>query len=293
MKILTDSIPKDVVLTIGKFEGVHLGHQKLIGAVVKKAKELDKKSAIIVFEPHPYVFFGTSDQRLLLTDLERNHLLQGLGIDYILQFTFDANFAALTPEQFCRIIFENCKNVYVGEDYKFGNNRSGDVLFLRQEAKKYNATVDIISLQDSISTSNIRSLISEGKIQETNSLLGFNYFSLGQTKQGKQLGRTIGFPTLNIYPPKDKLLPPNGVYQTITTVNDQIYKSITNIGLRPTVENVTTPAIETHLLDYKKNEELYNKFIKVEFTRFVRPEIKFASVDELIKQITEDIKKLC
>jgi len=291
MKLVIDSIPNDIVLAIGKFEGLHLGHQLLINDIIKKAHEIGKKSAVMVFEPHPYVLFAESARGLILTAVERDVFLDNLGVDYLLQFTFDKHFANLSPEQFCQLVFTNCKHVHVGENYKFGKNRAGDALRMQQEAQKFNATVEVIKMQEGISTSQIHTLLSAANIQEANNLLGYTFHIVGQTKKGKQLGRTIGFPTLNIYPPENKLLPPDGVYQTVTSFDNETYCSITNIGLRPTVDSTgKVRSVETHLFGYEKNEELYNTPIKVEFTRFIRPEIKFASLDELKAQITKDIR---
>jgi len=292
---------KSCVLTIGKFEGIHLGHQALLAEVVQQAKLLGLLSAAVVFEPHPYIYLNDALYKPMFTNKERSYLLANTGIEHIFYCQFDKNFAALSPQDFCKKIFAeyNAKLVIVGENYRFGKGRTGDVDLLRSEASAYGAHVQTISplerpFKDAaleISTSNIRKFIIEGNLAEANWQLGFPFFIEGIVMQGKQLGRTIDFPTLNIYPPDEKFLPPDGVYATNTIVNGITYRSITNIGLRPTVDNVSTiRTVETHLLDL--NTGLYGEHIKVELLNFIRPERKFNSMEELKMQIAKDILQI-
>ena len=231
---------KDAVLAIGKFEGLHLGHRAL----------LKEASAAMVFTPHPYKVLIDKSYKVLLTEHERNYMFEQIGIKSVISVPFDEAFAKLSPEAFCEMIFRDYKHVIVGENYRFGNGRAGDVAFMQAQATKYNAKVQIMPIKSSISSSGIRTLISAGNIEEANNLLGYPFFIMGEIAKG--------FPTLNIYPPEDKFLPPDGVYATITHVNNTAYASITNIGLR---------SVETHLLDYANTEELYGTEIKVEIKK--------------------------
>jgi len=289
------------VLTIGKFESVHLGHCALLAEVMEQAKKQDLQPAAMIFDPHPYVFFGNTDYVTMFTEEERNGLLKSAGLHLLFTCLFDAGFVNLPPSEFCKILFEQCKAkvVIVGEGYRFGKGRAGDVELLTSEAEKYGASVKIIPSvhisrngalhSPEVSTSNIRKLLADGNIADANSQLGFPFFICGVVTQGKQLGRTIGFPTLNIYPRSNKFLPPDGVYKTCTTIGDKIYNSITNIGFRPTVDSTEkVRSVETHLLGYQGNE-LYDAYVKVELLDFIRPEQKFNSLEELKTQIAKDI----
>jgi len=294
---------ENCVLTIGKFEGIHLGHQALLAEVVRQAKQLGIASAAMIFEPHPYIFLNDAQYKPLFANDERSHLLENTGLDYIFYCPFDKNLVALSPENFCKMLFDkyNAKLVIVGEDYRFGKNRAGDTALLQNEAAKYDSKVQIVptcrggilppedTLQPIISTSNIRKHLTENNMAEASRQLGFPFFIMGKVAKGKQLGRTIGFPTLNMYPPNEKFLPPDGVYATQTTVNGKTYRSITNIGLRPTVDSDSkVRSVETHLFDYT-GSDLYGQHIKIELLEFIRPERRFNSLEELKSQIAKDV----
>jgi len=288
------------VLTIGKFEGIHLGHISLLAEVKQQASLLNLASAVMVFEPHPYIFLKDANYKPLFTKIERDCLLANTGLSHIFYRQFDKNFASLPPKDFCRILFVECraKLVIVGENYRFGKNRIGDIEFLRNEASSYGAMVKAVALHKldniiekplPISTSNIRKLLREGNLTEANNQLGFPFFIMGIVAKGKQLGRSLGFPTLNMYPSEHKFLPPNGVYKTQTKINNTTFRSITNVGLCPTIDTTSSMhSVETHLLDYEGNE-LYGNQIKVELLEFIRTERQFNSRDELKSQITLDV----
>ena len=294
---------EDCVVTIGKFEGIHLGHRALLTEVVRQAKQLGIASAAMIFEPHPYIFFNDAQYKPLFTKEERSYLLENTGLDYIFYCPFDKNLATLSPEGFCKMLFDkhSAKLVIVGENFRFGKNRVGNAALLQVEAAKYNAKVqavatcrgDILSPEDTtqpiISTSGIRKHFAENDLTEASRQLGFPFFIMGEIAKGKQLGRTIGFPTLNIYPPDEKFLPPDGVYATQTTINSAKYRGVTNIGLRPTVDSDSKiRSIETHLLDYT-GPELYGQHVKTELLEFIRPECRFNSLGELKAQIAKDV----
>jgi len=282
------------VLTIGKFEGIHLGHQALLAQVVNMAKSLGLASAAMVFEPHPYIFFGNTSYKPLFTNNERNHLLLATGLEHIISTQFDESFATLSPRDFSKKIFaeHNAKLVIVGENYRFGKNRAGDIDFLRKEADTHKAQVQTVlpvsfCRCEPISTSTIRKLLSQNNLSEANRQLGFPFFIIGTVTRGKQLGRTLNFPTINIYPTEEKFLPMDGVYATQTIINGEKYNGVTNIGLRPTVDNSgSVRSVETHLFNYTK--DLYDQHVKTELLEFIRPEQRFNSLDELKAQIALD-----
>jgi len=301
---------KKFALTIGKFEGIHLGHRTLLSQITEQAKTYGLTPAVMVFEPHPYIFFGKNPYAPLYTPAERDIILHNLGIDTIIHCQFNDDFAALSPNDFCKKVFTelHANIVIVGENFCFGKGRAGDVVFLQQEAKKYAATVQIVQTcspadsicvddnlsHNAISTSSIRKMLDVCKIKEANQMLGSPFFVSGIVEMGKQLGRTIGFPTLNIYAGQaTKYLPPNGVYATQTTIRGtDIYPSITNIGIRPTVnDSPTLPSIETFLLNYN-GTDLYGEHVKVELLDFIRAERHFASLHELKAQIDRDISAI-
>jgi len=295
-----NEMPVDCVLTIGKFESIHLGHQALIKEVIFHAGQNELVSAVMFFDPHPYVVLGDSEYKPLLTEIERSYLLENLGLDYLLVRPFDRDFAALSPETFCDEIFCDYKArvVIVGEGYRFGYQREGTVSLLQERAKVFGAVVKIVPSVDrwekgKVSTSHIRNLLTANELSEVQQLLGFPFFVMGVTQRGRQLGRELGFPTLNIYP-NGKFLPEDGVYVTLTDIDGIPYPGVTNIGLRPTVSpHSKTRSVETHLLDFPEkvaSQEFYGQHIKTEFLHFIRPERKFASLEDLKTQLIIDVK---
>lgn len=294
------SCAKPCVITIGKFESMHQGHRKLIERVVNCAKDLDIMSAAIVFDPLPYQYFAGDEYKVLFTKNERMRLLQGVtGLDNLHVVPFDKKIVTLTPQEFCHMLFRKymALHVVVGEDFYFGHGRTGTIELLALEAAKYNATVEVTPVSamptaqgcSAISTSSIRSLLLQNKLQEANNMLGFPYFIEGTAQEGRQLGSKLGFPTLNIYPCNAKFLLPNGVYKTRTTFKDKVYNSITNIGTRPTVSNEQKISVETHMSAYTGGN-LYGTFANVEFLHAIRPERRFNSINELKDQIKLDMK---
>ena len=235
-------MPEACVLTIGKFEGMHLGHQALLAGVSEQARRLKLASAAMVFDPHPNIFFNGPGYKPLFTNNERNCLLD---LDYLYYCRFDKNFAELSAEDFCKFLFVDCKAVYVivGKNFCFGKSRVGDTTFLQHEAVRYGSKVEILPIRlihnHSINTSSIRSMIAQGKLKEARQLLGFPFFVMGVIEN-----RLIRLP-------EDKFLPPPGIYASNTIVDDISYNSITQIGAQ--VEN-----------DYMLNG-LDGRQVKIEF----------------------------
>jgi riboflavin kinase/FMN adenylyltransferase len=298
MKVLTgQTLPEPNVLTVGKFESFHLGHQALIHDVIHLARKKGIASAVVAFTPHPYSVLGRNDYKPLFIRQERIYLLKQLGVDYLLEYPFDSNLIFLPPPTFGEIVYEKLQahTIVVGEGYRFGHKREGTVKTLQAMAKVFERNVKITREYKNISTSSIRDLL-DGKnngnlpqFAEAAALLGFPFFAMGAVTPGRKLGHTLGFPTLNIYPPPDKYLPRYGVYATQTVIDNRTYQGVTNVGLRPTVDaKETVPTIETHLFGF--NEETYGQLIRVEFLRFLREEKKFPDLDALRIQIRQDIR---
>ncbi len=282
------------VVTIGNFDGVHLGHQKLINKCISIAKEEALKSVILSFYPHPrklrnpdFVF------NTILTQAEKVDFLVGTGVDYFRRKEINLDFLCYTSTEFVEKILVNelkAKFVVVGEDFHFGANRVYDINVLKDVCSKFGITTIAVDLKlengEKISSTTIRKLISEHHVDEVEKYLGKNYVVTGEVVNGKKLGRTIGVPTANVLPENEKLLPPNGVYLSKTTVKGETYFSITNVGNNPTVSD-SKLVVETSILDF--DEEIYGEFITVELLKFVRGEVKFKNVHALKEQLHSDL----
>jgi len=285
---------KFTAITLGNFDGIHLGHQELISAVKGYAKKYSLKSIVFSFYPHPKSFFNSDNFYTIFSPYEKKRIIGEFGVDELIEYPFTFDFANMEPEDFADFIFNEmkCRVLVVGDDYCFGKNRRGNFELLKETGHKKGAEViKIYSVNDNgirVSSTRIRECIRERNFEETSRLLGKPYFVLGEVVDGKKIGRKIDFPTANIIPYKKKLLPPDGVYLTKTIYDNNTYRSITNVGKNPTVEG-RERTIETHIFDF--NEDLYGKEIKVCFYGFIRNEYKFMSVDELKKQISEDKEK--
>ncbi|MDD5901007.1 MAG: bifunctional riboflavin kinase/FAD synthetase [Lachnospiraceae bacterium] len=287
IKKYTEYLPVQTAVTIGKFDGFHLGHQGLLKAVLQE-KQHGYASCVVSF------FSAVDTERsVIYTREEQRRLCEDMGIDILAEYPFDETIREMSAEQFVSEVL--CKNLHakvivVGEDFRFGKGRAGDVLLLKSLEEQYHyRTISIPQITCAgirISSTGIRELLAEGKIEEVNTLLGQPYTVFGEVMHGKKLGRTLGFPTLNLIPPKAKLLPAYGVYVTKTYVDEQWFYGITNIGLRPTVDSDKVITVETHL--FQCNQDLYGKQIKVQFLHFLRPEQRFADAEELKKAISAD-----
>jgi len=282
-------------VTIGSFDGVHLGHQKIMHKLVGEAATANCKSLILTFFPHPKTFFTSNvlDIKLINTIEERIELLQKQKLDYLVIQEFNQEFSNLSPEQFVKeILVEkfNVAKIFVGYDHKFGKNREGNFDTLLTLSEKYNFEIEQLDAKDVnsnvVSSTKIRNAILEGRVVEANHYLGYPFFISGKVVQGNQIGRTIGFPTANIFIENtDKILPKNGVYIIQGIINNKKVNGILNIGNRPTI-NGTNQTIEAHFFDF--DADIYNKEIVVSFLEFIRPEQKFNSLEALKQQIEKD-----
>jgi len=282
------------VITIGTFDGVHIGHKKILERIIHSAQELDCESTVLTFFPHPrMVLQDHSSVKLLNTIDEKTVLLEKTDIDNLIIHSFDKEFSRLTAEDFVTTVLVNQLNIQkiiIGHDHRFGRNRTADINDLIEYGKEYGFEVEQISVQEineiAVSSTKIRNAILEGNIALANKYLGYNYFFSGEVVKGKQLGRTIGFPTANIQIKEDyKLIPKNGVYIVKSTFEKEIIYGMMNIGNRPTVggENQT---IEVNFFNFDR--DIYAKLITVEILECIREEHKFESVEALKTQIQKD-----
>lgn len=295
----TSNYPKQKsVITIGTFDGVHIGHRKILEKITPSAKDLNCESIVLTFFPHPrMVLQENSSIKLLNTMEEKGKLLQKIGIDNLIIHPFDKEFSQLSAEEFVKkVLVEQLQiqKIIIGYDHRFGRNRTADINDLIVFGEKYDFEVEQISAQEiddiAISSTKIRTALAEGTISLANEYLGYNYFFSGTVIKGNQLGRTIGFPTANIQIKEDyKLIPKIGVYIVKSYLQEELIYGMMNIGNRPTV-NGTNQTIEVHFLNF--NEDLYGQEITIELLEFIREEQKFDSLDALKNQIQKD-KEYC
>lgn len=290
---------KNVVLTAGTFDGVHLGHKKIIDKVVQSAKKIDGESVILTFFPHPrmVLYPEGNDLKLLNTIEEKIELLQQLGVDHLIIHPFSVEFSRITSLDFVREILVNklnTKKLVIGYDHQFGKNREGSFEHLKEYGPLYGFEVEEIPAQEiqqiNISSTKIRNSLLIGEIQAANQFLGYHYFINGTVVEGSQVGRQMGFPTANIEVAEDyKLIPGNGVYAVKIVLENSIYNGMLNIGTRPTIKgnNVT---IEVNIFNF--NQEIYNKPIRIEFFEKIRNEVKFNELAELQQQLNHDKQKV-
>ena len=284
------------IVTIGTFDGVHIGHQKIIKRLVDIAHKKHLNSVVLTFFPHPrMVLQNNNDIKLLNTIEERETILSDLGLDYLVVKTFTKEFANLSAEEFVKNILVdklNAKHIIIGYDHRFGKGRSANIDDLKSFGKQYDFEVEEISVQDiedvSVSSTKIRNALNDGDILTANTYLGYNFYITGKVVKGKGLGRKIGFPTANLEIAEDyKLIPKNGVYVIKTSIENKLVYGMMNIGMNPTV-NGTKKTIEAHFFNF--NNDIYNQTLKIEFVARLRDEQKFESVELLKKQLKLDEK---
>lgn len=283
------------VVTSGTFDGVHLGHQKILDCLKETSQKNGGQSVIITFFPHPrmVLFNDSQNLKLLNTISEKIQLLEHFGVDHLVIIPFTREFSEINSQSFIQnILIEKigAKVLVIGYDHRFGKNREGSFEYLKENADKFGFEVVEIPRHDvesiGISSTIIRNSILAGDVQQASQLLGSNYTLTGKVVKGKQLGRTLGYPTANIYVVEDyKLIPADGVYAVYVTYSDQIFKGVLNIGKRPTIEGKDR-TIEANIFDFDK--EIYGENLSISFEKKIRDEKKFDSLDALKAQITID-----
>jgi len=290
---------KNPVLTIGTYDGVHLGHQKILDFLKQKAKEVKGESVVFTFYPHPRMVLHPDDHNLelLQTIDERIEKLSKIGIDHLIVYPFSKEFSRLSAVEFVRDVLVNQINIntlVVGYDHQFGRNREGTKDVLNELAPIYNFKVVEIPafLKDEIkiSSTKIRNALKKGDVETATKYLGEHYSIQGNVVKGDKIGTEIGYPTANIYVKEDyKLIPANGVYAVKAFVDECEFSAMLNIGNRPTIANDGEKRIEVNIFDF--NKDIYGKRIKIEFVKKVRDEKTFSNLDELKQQLALDENK--
>lgn len=275
-------VREDTAVTLGKFDGVHRGHQQLVQRILKK-KGL--KSVMFTINNHR--------DGCLMTVEEKRRMLEPMGLSYLIDCPFVPEVSGMDAEDFVREILADrlhAKYIAVGADFRFGYQRKGDAALLLRLQEKYGFWVEVIEKETcrgrEISSTYVKEALAQGNMELANELLGYHFFISGEVLHGRKLGRTLGIPTTNLVPTTKKILPPNGVYLSRTILDGKAFPGITNIGYKPTIgENFR--GVETYLFNY--DGDLYGEVIDVELWKYKRPEIRFESVDALKAQMQADI----
>ena len=281
-------------ITIGTFDGVHIGHRKILERLINDAKKTGLRSTVLTFFPHPrMVLQKDTEIRLLNTIQEKIKILDRIGLDYLIIHPFNLEFSRLSSTEFVRDILVNelkVKKIIIGYDHRFGRNRNANIQDLIAFGNTLNFEVEEIAAQEiddvSVSSTKIRNAIIDGDMKTANAYLGYNYMLTGDVKKGKGLGRQLNFPTANLFIKEEyKLIPKNGVYVVKSILNNQIYYGMMNIGFNPTVDG-TSKSIEIHFFEFKS--DIYGANIQVDILQRIRDEHKFNSLEELKTQLLKD-----
>ncbi|MBO7515156.1 MAG: bifunctional riboflavin kinase/FAD synthetase [Lachnospiraceae bacterium] len=285
------------VVTVGKFDGLHLGHQKIFRTLLEEKEKTGRPAVVFTFSSSPYEKLGNGRQKRIISESQKRRRLSDMGIDYLVECPFSDKIMKMSPEEFADEFLlrrMHAKTVCVGSDFRFGYRRSGDAAFLCTYGEKKDLGVQILDKEyymgDAISSTRIRESLLHGRIEDVNAMLGYRYGFTGEVKHGRKLGRTMDMPTVNQFPEDDVLLPPFGVYASKVLLPDgSEWTGVTNIGIRPTFrENNDRNLItaETHLIGF--NGDLYGQVVQVDLLKMIRPEIRFSSIDELKNQMQKD-----
>lgn len=281
-------------ITIGTFDGVHIGHRKILERLINDAKKNGLRSTVLTFFPHPrMVLQKDTEIKLLNTVQEKIKILEHIGLDYLIIHPFTLEFSRLSSTEFVRDILVNelkAKKIIIGYDHRFGRNRNANIQDLIAFGNTLNFEVEEIAAQEiddvSVSSTKIRNAIMDGDMQTANEYLGYKYMLTGDVKKGKGLGRQLNFPTANLFiKEKYKLIPKNGVYVVRSILNDKLFYGMMNIGFNPTVDG-TSKSIEIHFFDFKS--DIYGENIQVDILERIRDEHKFNSLEELKAQLLKD-----
>ena len=286
---------KPAVVMVGKFDGIHRGHSLLTKKLVGYAAKHDMTSVVVTFDVSPRIRLGGADvEKNIITADERAMLLSREGVDVLLELFFTDELMSMEPEDFIRMLIDrlHMSRIICGTDFTFGHFGKGDVKLLSKLSGEYGFYAEIVEKIKSdardISSSYVREELVQGHIEEANALLGYNYFVYGEVVHGNHIGTGMEMPTINLIPTSDKLLPPNGVYVSRVELPRVKLLGVSNLGLKPTIdEDVKRLSLETHILDY--SGDLYGERVLVEFLRYLRPERRFDSLEELSAQIKKDI----
>lgn len=288
-------LEKETAVAIGKFDGVHIGHRRLLEEILEQKKN-GLLSCVFTFDPSPSVLFGGADGKELTTKEEKRLLFERMGIDILVEFPLTYETAAMAPEAFASELLArqmNARLIAAGTDLSFGAKGAGDAALLQKMSANLGFTVKTIEkvcIDDvEVNSTYIRQQVKDGNMEQVEKFLGMPYTVVATVEHGNRIGRTIGFPTVNLAPPANKLLPPNGVYYSGVLVRGKKYKAISNVGCKPTVTDENVVGVESYLYDF--DEEIYGEPIEVYLNVFKRPERQFDNLEELKAQLQEDIRE--
>lgn len=282
-----------VWLTIGNFDGLHLGHQALISKLCSEAAEAKAQAVVITFYPHPRVFFGIEQEPYnLMTREEKNRMFEQMGLDQVVTLPFTKSLASTAAEDFLSELISHfdLQGMVIGPDFALGKDREGTIPAIQAFMRRFEVRVlresPVMMGAQVISSEAIRDALGNGKPELATAMLGRPYTMNGRVQDGKKLGRKLGLPTANLAIEPGKYVPKYGVYASKTHLVGVSYPSVSSIGVRPTVEETTIPNVETIILDFDDN--IYNEQISVELIHYIRPEIKFENISDLMNRIVED-----
>lgn len=281
---------RPALLTIGSFDGLHLGHQSLIRGLVSAAHAQAGLAVVVTFQPHPsFVLRGPRPGFYLTAPPEKAALLEALGIDLLLTHPFTPDIAQWTAGAFMANLSAGLSihEIWAGADFAFGHDREGNLTWLREHGYKVQVAQPLVLGGEIISSSRVRRALADGDLAQTNACLGRHFRVAGQVVEGNKRGRTIGIPTANLQVEPDRACPARGVYACRAWVEGRPYQAVTNIGVRPTFGGDPQPTVETHLLDF--SGDLYGQTLPVDFVAHLRAEQKFNGIQELLAQIQTDI----
>lgn len=298
MEIIADTtqfyLNKETAVAIGKFDGLHIGHRRLLEEIIEQKKK-GLAACVFTFNPAPAVLFGLSDGKELTTREEKRVLLKRMGADILIEFPLTERTAAICPEDFVNQVLVKQMNVRflaAGRDLSFGAGGKGDAALLQSMAEDCGYQVKTIEKvcfgNQEISSTYAREQVEAGNMLLAEQILGMPYTLMGSVSHGKQLGRRLGMPTVNLIPPKSKLMPPCGVYYATVLYGGKRYRAISNVGYKPTVTQEHVMGVESYLYDF--HSQIYGEEIEVRLHEFKRPERKFDNIDGLKAQLEEDIR---
>lgn len=285
---------KRSVVTIGTFDGIHLGHQKILSRLIKSSKNKDLNSVVLTFFPHPRIILNKYNEVKMIDTLDEKIIhLNEIGIDSLVIHPFDKNFSLLSANQFIKDFLVDklkIKHIIIGYDHRFGKGREASVTDLKNYADDYDFTVEEIKAQEiekiTVSSTKIRNSINQGDIKTTEKYLGRSFNLTGKIVKGDGLGKKINYPTANIFIEETyKIIPKDGVYLVETIIEDKLFNGMMNIGHRPTI-GTNTKSIEVHLFNF--NEDIYGKVISIKMISKIRDEKKFSSIEALKEQLVKD-----
>lgn len=287
-------LERETAAAIGKFDGIHIGHRRLLEEILARKKD-GLAACVFTFDPPPAVLFGTSDGKELTTREEKRLILERLGVDILIEFPLTPETAAMEPEVFAREVLAQRMQVRflaAGSDLSFGSRGKGDAALLQRLAPELGFTLEVIDKVcvegRQVSSTCVREQVEIGNMELAGQFLGTPYMLAGQVVTGNRLGRTLGFPTVNVLPGENKLLPPRGVYFSQVHCHGKLYRAISNVGYKPTVTEDRVMGVESYLYDF--DQDAYGEPVEVYFLAFRRPERQFENVEALKAQLQEDIK---